>query len=608
MPEQAELAKAHIKIASVYFRDQTSTDIGARCFISRTPVRGAAKISVDPSSYRLSREEVLCRMIDSLCNIEPEELSQRSLCENLAQTMRWIDWADSTLDYDCLGSENAARRGLAEYDLHHANLVRSAKIKNNSAIKKIDSIVWTLSNLFQVDMKSELPRRHTRREKIKSVIPPTIDEKEIALSLYSSIFNGLFDAIKAEKSFPFGIEVPARFHRKDNIAYIFPTRKFFSLDEKGYLTCEFGSLVWNFVTGTIDSPKLTGRKVVDKALIGTKNRLAEIMVQANGPGANIYRVFLAKLAMRAAIQYFILNTGMNLTQVIALQWDDDFVEYSIAQGFRAYKSRANGAEVEFVIEAKFKPVFLKIIELRKYLLQGRKSNILFFSANAVVKGNFVRNSSAELQKDLIFFEKIDPLYDRIGSKKARKAKAVHFLSEYGAEVAADAMQNTSSVILRNYSDTDVETVEREFTSFYKSIPIRIANRDAHLDLTATGGCGNPGNPSQPLQIGELKANCEQELGCLFCVQYLAHADSLDIWKLLSAKFVIVERATVHVNQQEFDEKLKNIIDRIDEILARIIEKNGQLASVFEGLKSRVFVDGDLEPFWAKKMEIFYLLG
>ncbi len=609
LPIEAKAAKENIVGAAIRFGVENAADVGARCFLQRTAAVGGAKISVEPSSFIPERAPFFCRVVDGFCRLSKEELSDPTLSGHLRQLLAWMDWADVGLNYDCVASEENTRKALLEFDFHLIGRVRTGKLTGDSSIKKMDALQRVLSEVYQVDnICAEIPQRFYNHSRIKSEIPPSSDEMEIALSLYMAIFHGLFDAVLDEKEFPFPIEVPARFKRVDNLAYIFPTLKCFSLDEEGYLPGSTGNLVWNFSNGNIEDPKVTGRIKFDTNIKETKRRLYKTLQCANEPGKNRYRLFLAGLAYRAAIQLFLANTGMNLSVLCQQKWKDDYEEVSLTQGFRGYKPRAGYAEVEFIISAQFIPTFRKIIELRKYLLQGNYSELLFFSGNLAVLGEIGIMPASELQRSIAFFESIDPAYQRMGSKKIRVFKVNDILSKHGVETAANAAQNSETTVLRNYSEGNQATTEKELSGFFRSIPIRIALREENHEPSGVGGCPSRGNPKQLVPVPNIESNCEEDEGCLFCVHHLVHQDEQDMWKLLSCKFVVVECGSLFVTDSDFEKILGPVKHRIDEVITLMIGNDETRKSQLEAVTIRVFDDGDLHPYWAAKMEIYQLLG
>lgn len=76
---------------------------------------------------------------------------------------------------------------------------------------------------------------------------------------------------------------------------------------------------------------------------------------------------------------FIASTGLNLTTALSLRWSDNYLFKEKSQGIRevVVKPRANYNETPFSITAVFKPLLLKYLALRKYILNGRDSDYLF---------------------------------------------------------------------------------------------------------------------------------------------------------------------------------------------------------------------------------------
>ncbi len=117
---------------------------------------------------------------------------------------------------------------------------------------------------------------------------------------------------------------------------------------------------------------------------------------------------------------FFCNTGSNEQVVLDLETDGTIDAAVQNQKFRGLKWRANGKEVTLVAPVTFMPRLRRFMELREYLLQGRKTPYLFFTC-----GN--RNNAPPKQvgaweltnhySELLL--EIDPQLPKMGSRTLR---------------------------------------------------------------------------------------------------------------------------------------------------------------------------------------------
>ena len=128
--------------------------------------------------------------------------------------------------------------------------------------------------------------------------------------------------------------------------------------------------------------------------------------------------------------------------------------------------------------------------------------------------------------------------------------------------------------------------------------------------TASGACESESGLSAELAEGftELVSQpvCGQWESCLFCKHYGAHADEIDLKKLLSLKAVI---ETLHLGMDEgdFAHRFAALLHRIEEVIQAMLHKNPSLTSKVEAIKAACAV-GDLDEFWAVYMRTLKLNG
>ncbi len=108
---------------------------------------------------------------------------------------------------------------------------------------------------------------------------------------------------------------------------------------------------------------------------------------------------------------------MNWSQILNLQWDNEFHISSTHQLFRTIKWRAAGKECSFEIPVGFMPRFKNFIRLRNYLLNNQKFEYLFFTAGERGSGTPKQVKSFTLHGIYSAIKRIDPLLPTIQSRE-----------------------------------------------------------------------------------------------------------------------------------------------------------------------------------------------
>lgn len=138
----------------------------------------------------------------------------------------------------------------------------------------------------------------------------------------------------------------------------------------------------------------------------------QYIVDGNADFNHRSRWRLASQASNVYLISFLAATGMNWSQAINLSWSDhDFEVEATKQGFRTIKWRAGGKLVSFELPVASLPAFKRFLELRRFLLQGRSYDHLFFKSETAALPPLPFRSSLHTTYKLL--QRIDPTLNKI---------------------------------------------------------------------------------------------------------------------------------------------------------------------------------------------------
>jgi hypothetical protein len=121
---------------------------------------------------------------------------------------------------------------------------------------------------------------------------------------------------------------------------------------------------------------------------------------------------------------------------------------------------------------------------------------------------------------------------------------------------------------------------------------------------AVGACASFGAP-HPVE-GNVPAipDCRRPEGCLFCDKFRVHADERDTRKLLSCRYCIQQTSHLAASEEQFQRLFNPILGRIQAILDEVDRRE---AGMVERVRREVEEEGELDPYWAGKLEMLMAL-
>jgi hypothetical protein len=523
-------------------------------------------IEVDPNSFDKNRLILVKYILENIALRKQKGNTEATIRRFKKVFYHFINWLDNnTLDFPI--NKNEARNIFYQYTFYLKSLIKTGECANSYAHSLFLVVSYMLKDIF--DDKEDFitagisPIVYKQGKKTEK---NTKEEISYSFNFYYHLFNQLADFLIEERQYPFLLKLP------NKELWIIPSRLWIKTEEsKNFLKS------YDYDTGQIKSTKEIQEAYGfenEKTAYDYRNSFMYKLHENNVNTKTNNRMFLGRVALKAYFMHFLAITGMNDSTAGTLAWNDDFKMEKEQQNFRNIKYRAKNKLVEFRIQKEFIKEFNKFIKLRSYLLDGNKFDYLFFShdrKNAMLsiaqeRGTFSSTINSYMKKT------IDENLPIINSKQNRVNKIHNVIKSDGLLAAAELAQNLTSTIVSNYLGVSEEETLNEFSNYFQKLNTNVIfNKDKGENIEI-GQCSNIDSPNSELKPNSLEVNCKQQEGCLFCDKYGIHADEKDIRKLFSLEYIINESRYLVIEQNDFENVYRTILDRINNIIGMTPKK------------------------------------
>lgn len=325
--------------------------------------------------------------------------------------------------------------------------------------------------------------------------------------------------------------------------------------------------------------------------------------------------------------YFMaLSTGQNESVLLGLKANElEFNRLNNTTYRVGIKGRAKYKEIIVEMGSKHKPIFEKYLAVRNVIAPSSNS---FLFPDCQSESNKAVGSSKAWPK--LWTQKLGGKVFRAQALRRFYARTMGKVAQQMGVHSGD-VNGVISMMLQNepltatqYSIETLEQMAEPLSNFLgklhdacieksraeQTIKVHIKEHRVADRTTASGSCESDSGLSAELAEGltELVSPpvCGQWESCLFCKHYGAHADEIDLKKLLSLKAVI---ETLHLGMDEgdFANRFAALVHRIEEVIQALLHKKPSLESKVEAIKAACAV-GDLDEFWAVYMRTLKLNG
>lgn len=560
------------------------TPLGVVCFGQRRKgaVGNRHTWSVNPETLLPERRVVVSKLIDFLCE-KHYSASARTKSSFMGYLRCVFDWIDK--DYLSSGSHHV--------DFENTDSLKAMYIAYTKHLKHLVMLSQTgKHNSSSTGMSNNGARLYQYYARQLIMACTGLDEETVkSWAEHIGAKNSAYAVKKAQDN-----EAIERFH--DHLVEVIDAHyQIYVQKNKAVIDSE----QWGWLTGTRTDFNKTGYK--------------SVTVESQYSAFALIGFYLMVLA-----------TGQNESVLLGLKANEleinrlNKTTYQVGK-----KGRAKGKEIIVEMGSEHKPIFEKYLAVRKIIAPP---NNPFLFPDCQPESNKAVNSTKPLSK----------LWIQALGGKVFKARALRrFYARKMGKVAqqmgvhAGDVNGIISMMLQNEPQTatqySVETLEQmaeplsnflgqlhdaciEKSRTEHTIKVHMKEHREADRTTASGACESESGLSAELAEGftELVTQpvCGQWESCLFCKHYGAHADEIDLKKLLSLKAVI---ETLHIGMDEgdFAHRFAALLHRIEEVIKAMLHKNPSLTSRVEAIKAACAV-GDLDEFWAVYMRTLKLNG
>ncbi|MHB8058928.1 MAG: hypothetical protein ACYDHC_13675 [Desulfuromonadaceae bacterium] len=601
------------------FGSAGSIDIGSICYLhrggkKRRTVEGSDQ--VDISSFNSSRSKKVSALLGfiSECDQYTGQRAGTLYGKFSTFTSVFMSWADSNGHSGLFDDEDATRNAFRGFVTHLRERVIQNQIGLNAAARLQERILWVLENFLGIDDLVRGVNLLVRSEEAtEQTMPPCENTQGKVIALCEAFFLGLSNLVIESKDYPFRLKMPDYLQWESNAIWVFPLLQWCvppPLNDD-CLKGDLGARGYNYAAGRVallSEIKHKFAKTTYKpgsAISRARKRIST----ANQDTHDYARIQAAQIAHNAFVMLFVASIGMNKAQVLELIWGDDEFELGVErQGFRTLKWRAGGKSCEFEISPVFIPKFKLFLDLRRYLLNGAKCDYLFFTL-----GTNANKSSVPRQLGKSIFSDLAVMLGRFDTgvkvtvREWRAAKCDWLVKNTDLATAARVMQHSERTLLKSYVAGSPTEHLNEMTRYFDKVSDVVANKGQQIEHgveRVTGVCCDFGSPQEVTQNAPIKPDCRAPEGCLFCNKFKVHADERDTRKLLSCRHCLLLTAPLATSQEQFESLFSPILGRIQAILDEIDVREPGMVSL---IQVEVEEEGELDPYWAGKMEMLTAL-
>lgn len=577
--------------------DNRRIDLGCLCYAIRDEIKKIPK-PVQSSSLRHER----CEPLRSWCveSISRFYLgaSPHSIYVSAFELVTFVNWCDSNYYIDFLQDADTYKRAIDAYTQHlTAAMGKDGGIAVFTANRLQSQAVHSGSLFFpatSVNFLSDLPIISNKGFCSEPTVTPSQQDMVNHLTPCQYLFDGLTDFVL--KGLPF----PHRISYMETEALILPAAYAITTPDIVQSRPKVNNgTIWDYRLGEVSSLANASAKSISpsRPLIWHLNKAHKLLEQSNADLRHPKRLWIAKIAHDAFISLFVANAGLNEAQLRNMGWSENYeTSTSESVGFVVIKYRAGEMEQNFEIKKTFLKQFKKFLMLRRFLCGDGRSDYLFinYTKNKLYNKPIRPNAISHFNDQMTRF--LDPKYVGLTYKDLRKYKSVYLLSKnFTVGVVAAVMQNSGDTVLKHYAQAEEKQAIDEISTTLNFV-LSILEQRLKVE-TPSGGCSGeqPSNAEDPPD--QYEPNCRNFVGCIFCNEFRLHADEVSVHKMLSMRYVTAERLSSCTDLDQFQALHGKAIERIDLIMADLIELRPEMTAVVERIRSEVEGEFKLSPYW-----------
>ncbi|PML77553.1 hypothetical protein BCT69_18965 [Enterovibrio norvegicus] len=605
-------------------------DIGCLCFSEREGVLpgwdSGKKIKskkVNLKSLMKNRRKLIINVLDDFYNSGQREHSNVSKLNHL---QRFIDWCDLNGFSDFIENEYLSIEAYKSYtDYLYERVVGSCTLNAESARQQQSGVHYFFKVFYPekaVYLKSKADIIQFHRESkpapdddsflkyVSAVIP-------IARNLRYSLMNHCYPLIINGNDYEVillpcnGCGIQSPFCDIKHSMFNIEEKRFYTEDE--YLEVMGKKYRKLGISTSNASWKRDYLKTIDYISFSSKNKRK-----------CFYRRIWAQKVIRLYAKIIQILTGMNTSDLISLEYLNalDVISDCVSKELVTVKFRASGREVRYSLHKKGVEFLKEYMEFLNWYLDGREIEYLFFTdidssgracEPVALRGDFDSRLFKQISGKLI-----DKKIVNITPTMARKFKSV-MLKHLGVSKknTAVALNHSEGVNERYYSKPSHKTMKIELSSFWGAVKESAKKTkivDTSIETTSTersttvGHCDSFGYPEPKIKNPTIAPDCNKQFGCLYCSNYIFHADDDDIHKLFSLSYVVSAVREFSSDINEADDFFRDLSVRAEYIIREVGERYPSLMVTIDTMRHRVYELGVLTPFWESRLSRYEEIG
>lgn len=597
-------------------------DVGAFCYTlrSNTNRRKDKSRQVVLSSFKKERVGQIRQVIKVFSSFLQDAGKRPATVTNLQDLFKvFMDWADANGCQDCLAGGDATRNAYRLFAEDVEDRFRRHQFESGTAFRLQTIVLTVLKELTGLaDLGKGIKIIKDTSGSKGGTEPAAQHDFAHALALNDSMFQGLCNLVLGNQPFPFKLMMPKTLGWENDFLWVFPTHRWFLPPNhwgEARTKLNVASWVYDYEHGRLASyDEIWQRYQVPDAQKGANARkslanAAKSLEAANTDKLNHYRRLLAVTAHNALYFLFLAYTGVNAAVAKDIETDGTMEESSSNPGYRSVKWRAHGKEVSVIIPLSFVPSLRRYMELRKYLLNGKEYPYLFMSLGGGKRSEPKQLSDRVLDQQYTMLQRIDRQLPRLGAHRIRATTLNYYRQEHDASISAAVAQHKVETGDRSYNAGTEADHHVELSLVLGKIAQKaqqqiVASATAVADarpLEDGGVCQSYGQPEPLAPEVPVKPNCKS--GCIFCSKRVLIAGEEDARKVASAAFLMEQLIMGPMSEAMFRPQ----IVKCDEDLAKIRAFDG-CAELVDRVKTDVYENGNLTPYFADKYQLFLSLG